>query len=139
MNPVVKYTLARFGLFILVAAVLIAVPVPIHLLIKLALAIVISAALSLFLLRGLRDQVMAHWAGVAAERAARKERLRAALAGDDEPSQDGDERTPHQGSAGSSGGARKRPGVAAAPEAAGSSSGGEVVESKTREPLEKPR
>lgn len=91
MNPMMKYTLARLGIFLAVSFLLVALPLPIHLYLRLAIAVLISAVLSWFLLRGLRDQVTAHVSGVIERRAAEKERLRTALAGEDErqPRSDG--------------------------------------------------
>ena len=85
MSPMMKYSFARIGLFVAVAAILAVVPVGINILVKLMIAVVVSAALSWFLLRGLRDQVAGQLGAAAQQRAAEKERLRAALAGDDEP------------------------------------------------------
>jgi predicted Kef-type K+ transport protein len=85
MNPMVKYSLARLGMFVLAAALVIVVPIQVNLLIKLGAAIIISAALSFFLLRGLREQVAEQLAEAAARRAASKQELRAALAGEPEP------------------------------------------------------
>ena len=59
MNPMLKYTLARIGLFVGVAAVLLLIPVQLNLFIKLGVAVVVSAVLAFFLLRGLREQVAA--------------------------------------------------------------------------------
>ena len=84
MNPMLKYTLARIGLFVAVAAVLVVIPVPLHILIKLAVAVVISAVLALFLLKGMRDDVAHQLAGAQQRRAAEKERLRSALGGDEQ-------------------------------------------------------
>jgi hypothetical protein len=84
MNPMLKYTLARIGLFVAVAAILVVIPVPLHILIKLAIAVLVSALLSLFLLKGLRDDVARQLAGAQQRRAAEKERLRSALAGDEQ-------------------------------------------------------
>lgn len=83
MNPVVKYTLARVGLFVAVSAVLLVLPIPIHVLLKLMIAVLLSAGLAFVLLRGAREDVAAHLARVAEQRAVRRERLRAALAGED--------------------------------------------------------
>lgn len=83
MNPLLKYTLARLGLFVVAAAVLVVLPIPIHLTLRLGIAVLISAALSFFLLRGLRDEVAVHLTGAAKRRAERKEELRSALSGDD--------------------------------------------------------
>src|SRR5436305_2063559 len=60
-----KYTLARLLLFVVVAAVLIAIPVHINPLIKLMIAVIVSALLALFLLRGMRDEVANQMAGAA--------------------------------------------------------------------------
>jgi predicted Kef-type K+ transport protein len=83
MSPVVKYTLARVGLFAAVFAALL--PVDLDIFIKLLIALVASAGFSFILLRGLRDQVANQMASAAERRKAEKDRLRAALAGDDEP------------------------------------------------------
>ncbi|SDZ36623.1 Protein of unknown function [Micromonospora pattaloongensis] len=83
MSPAVKYTLARIGLFVVVLVAL--WPTPLDLLIKLMLAVVFSAAVSFFFLRGLRDQMAQQLAEAAERRRAEKERLRSALAGDDQP------------------------------------------------------
>jgi uncharacterized protein DUF4229 len=84
MNPMIKYTLARLGLFAATAAVLIAIPMPVDVLIRLAVAVLISAVLSFVLLRGLRDQMAHEVAGRMEKRNEAKQRLRAALAGEDE-------------------------------------------------------
>jgi mannitol-specific phosphotransferase system IIBC component len=88
MNPVLKYTLGRLGL--LLAVLLALVPVPrVDLLIKLLVALVVSFVLSWFLLRGWRDEMSESLAGAMARRRERRERLRAALAGEDEPRPEG--------------------------------------------------
>jgi Protein of unknown function (DUF4229) len=84
MSPMIKYSFARIGLFVVVAAVLAVAPVPINFLVKLMIAVLVSAVLALFLLRGIRDQVAAQLSGAASRRAQEKEQLRAALAGDDD-------------------------------------------------------
>ena len=84
MNPVVKYTLARIGLF--VAAVLVLWPLPQPgLMVKLLVALTVSFVLSWFLLRRWRDEFATYLAARAERRRAERERLRAALAGDDDP------------------------------------------------------
>jgi hypothetical protein len=81
VNPAVKYTLARLGLF---AAVLLALwPVSLDILLKLAIAVLFSAALSWFLLRRMRDEVTGQVEGAMAKRKADREKLRAALAGEE--------------------------------------------------------
>ncbi|MBB5829445.1 DUF4229 domain-containing protein [Micromonospora carbonacea] len=82
MSAAVKYTLGRIGLFVVVVAAL--WPVDLNIFLKLMLALAFSAALSFFLLRGWRDEMAGEMAGAAERRRAEKERLRSALAGDDE-------------------------------------------------------
>jgi len=83
-SPVVKYTLGRIGLFAL--AVLVLWPVPsLSLPVKLLVALVVSFGLSWFLLRRWRDELSTSVADRVERRRNEKQRLRAALAGDDEP------------------------------------------------------
>jgi hypothetical protein len=85
MSPVVKYTLARLGLFVACAVVAVfALPRDLNPLLKLLIALVVSAAGSFFLLRGMRDEVASHLSTSSDRRAQEKERLRAALSGEDE-------------------------------------------------------
>jgi hypothetical protein len=93
MSPVLRYTLARLGLFAVAAAVLLALPIGLDWLLRLAIAVLISAAASYLLLRGMRDQVAVQVAGVAERRAERRRRLHAALAGEDHPEPTDAERT----------------------------------------------
>lgn len=86
MSPVIKYTLARVGLFAAVFAALL--PIDLDIFIKLLIALVASAGFSFILLRGLRDRVANQMASAAERRKAEKDRLRAALSGDDEPKRD---------------------------------------------------
>ena len=89
MNPILKYTLARLGLFVAsVVLVFLIVPGSVNPLLKLLIALVISAAGSFFLLRRWRDDVAGQLATGAARRQGEKERLRSALAGEDEPPTD---------------------------------------------------
>ncbi|SCE82760.1 DUF4229 domain-containing protein [Micromonospora mirobrigensis] len=83
MSAAVKYTLGRIGLFVVVLAALWFVEMNIFL--RLMLALVFSAALSFFLLKGWRDEMAGEMAEAAVRRRADKERLRSALAGDDQP------------------------------------------------------
>ncbi|MEQ4304835.1 DUF4229 domain-containing protein [Plantactinospora sp. B6F1] len=83
MSPAVKYTLGRIGLFLAVALAL--WPVEMNIFLKLMLAVAFSAALAFFLLRGWRDEMAQQLATAAEKRRAERERLRAALAGDDQP------------------------------------------------------
>jgi hypothetical protein len=85
MNPILKYTLARFGLFAASAVlVFLVVPTSVNPLLKLLIALLISAAGSFFLLRRWRDDVAGQLAAGATRRQVEKERLRSALAGEDE-------------------------------------------------------
>ncbi|MEV6366420.1 DUF4229 domain-containing protein [Micromonospora sp. WP24] len=85
MSAAVKYTLGRLGLFVVVLAALWLVDINVFL--KLMLALVFSAALSFFLLKGWRDEMAEEMAGASQRRREEKERLRSALAGEDEPSE----------------------------------------------------
>ncbi|MGI5525001.1 DUF4229 domain-containing protein [Micromonospora sp. CA-259024] len=85
MSAALKYTLGRIGLFVAVLAGLWLVDMNVFL--KLMLALVFSAALSFFLLRGWRDEMAEEMAGAAERRRSEKERLRSALAGDDQPTE----------------------------------------------------
>ncbi|KOX15163.1 hypothetical protein ADK66_02640 [Micromonospora sp. NRRL B-16802] len=76
--------MGRLGLFVAVLAGLWFVDMDIFL--KLILALAFSAALSFFLLRGFRDEMAQEMAEAAERRRTEKERLRSALAGDDQPS-----------------------------------------------------
>lgn len=83
-SPVVKYTLGRIGLFALVALVLWPVP-SLSLPVKLLVALLVSFGLSWFLLRRWRDELSATVADRVERRRDEKERLRSALAGEDQP------------------------------------------------------
>jgi hypothetical protein len=83
MSPAVKYTLGRIGLFVVVVLAL--WPIDINIFLKLMIAVIFSAALSFFLMRGWRDEMAQQIATAAERRRSEKERLRSALAGDDQP------------------------------------------------------
>jgi hypothetical protein len=83
VSPAIKYTLGRIGLF--VAAALALWPVDLNIFIKLMLAVVFSAAMSFFLLKKWRDEMTDQLTAAAQRRRADKDRLRSALAGDDQP------------------------------------------------------
>lgn len=87
MSAAVKYTLGRIGLFVGVLAALWFVEM--NMFLRLMLALVFSAALSFFLLKGWRDEMAGEMAEASERRRAEKERLRSALAGDDQPAADG--------------------------------------------------
>lgn len=82
MSAAVKYTLGRIGLFVGVLAALWFVEM--NMFLRLLLALVFSAALSFFLLRGWRDEMAGEMAEASERRRAEKDRLRSALAGDDQ-------------------------------------------------------
>lgn len=84
MNPVVKYTLGRLGLFALCALVFLAIPVPVNLFIKLMGALLASIALQFVVLRTWRLEMTSYVDQAMARRRAEREKLRAALAGEDE-------------------------------------------------------
>jgi len=92
MSSAMKYTLGRIGLF--VAAFVALLPVNIDIFLKLMLALIFSATLSFFFLRGLRDEMAYEMAQSAERRKAEKERLRSALAGEDETTDGKDSGTP---------------------------------------------
>lgn len=84
MTPTVKFTLARVGLFAVVALVL--WPTPLDPLVKLMIALVVSTVLQFFVLKRWRAEMIDHIDKSVARRREGKERLRAALAGEeDEP------------------------------------------------------
>ncbi|MFI7210622.1 DUF4229 domain-containing protein [Micromonospora maritima] len=82
MSAAVKYTLGRIGLFVAVLAALWFVDM--NMFLRLMLALVFSAALSFFLLKGWRDEMAGEMADASERRRAEKDRLRSALAGDDQ-------------------------------------------------------
>jgi len=84
MTPMVKFTLGRVGLFVLISLAL--WPVPIDLLLKLMIAIIASFGLQFVVLRKWRAEMIGQVDQVASRRRAEKEKLRAALSGEDEPS-----------------------------------------------------
>ena len=86
MSPAVKYTLGRIGLFAAVALAL--WPVDMNVFLKLMVAVIFSAALAYFLLRTWRDEMAEQLGRASQRRRAEKERLRSALAGEDQPPKD---------------------------------------------------
>jgi hypothetical protein len=79
----IKYTAGRIGLFAAFFAALWFVDLDIFL--KLIVALLLSAVASFFLLGRARDSMAADLADRADRRKAERQRLRAALAGEDEP------------------------------------------------------
>jgi hypothetical protein len=81
MPPAVKFTLGRVGLFVVVAALL--WPAPIDLLLKLMIALLVSFALSFVVLRRWRSELIGQVDASVAKRRSERDRLRAALSGED--------------------------------------------------------
>ncbi|MBQ1069025.1 MULTISPECIES: DUF4229 domain-containing protein [Micromonospora] len=90
MSAALKYTLGRIGLFVVVLAALWFVDM--NMFLRLMLALIFSATLSFFLLKGLRDQMAGEMAEAAERRRLEKDRLRSALAGEDQAEADGERR-----------------------------------------------
>ena len=88
MSPAVKYTLGRFGLFLVVLVLLL--PVPLNLFVKAMIALVASAGFSYFLLAKWRNEMAEQLGSLAQRRREEKQRLRAALAGDETAAAAGD-------------------------------------------------
>ncbi|MCZ7426244.1 DUF4229 domain-containing protein [Micromonospora sp. WMMA1949] len=90
MSAALKYTLGRIGLFVAVLAALWFVDM--NMFLRLMLALIFSATLSFFLLKGLRDQMAGEMAEAAERRRVEKDRLRSALAGEDQAEPDAERR-----------------------------------------------
>jgi hypothetical protein len=88
MSPAAKYTLGRIGLF--AGAFVLLLPVPLNPLVKAMIALLVSAAFSYFLLAKWRNEMAEQLGTVAERRQAEKDRLRAALAGDESAAAAGD-------------------------------------------------
>jgi cobalamin synthase len=88
VSPAVKYTLGRFGLFLVVLVLLL--PVPLNFLVKAMIALLASAVLAYFLLARWRNEMAEQLGSVAQRRREEKQRLRAALAGDETAAAAGD-------------------------------------------------
>ncbi|GIE98192.1 DUF4229 domain-containing protein [Paractinoplanes rishiriensis] len=88
MSPYLKYTLGRLALFVIVFVLL--QPLPLNILVSAMVALLISAVLSYFLLARWRNEMSDRLAASASRRSAEKERLRAALAGDEDAVAAGD-------------------------------------------------
>lgn len=84
MSPVLRYTLLRFGLLLLVFLVLLPIPA-LSVLVKAMLALVITMPLAWFLLCRWREESASAMAEAVARRREQREQLRAALAGEDGP------------------------------------------------------
>ena len=86
--PATKFTLGRIGLFAILFVILLAVPMPMSrdagLLVRLMIAAVVSAVASWFLLARWRNEMASTLETSMSKRRVEKEKLRAALAGDDD-------------------------------------------------------
>lgn len=91
MSPAVKYSLGRLGIFLVLWAA--SMPLPLNFLVKAMIALLVSAVLSYFLLAEWRNQMGEQLASASSRRSAEKERLRAALAGDEDAALAGDRAT----------------------------------------------
>ena len=86
MSPAVKYTFGRLVLFLVCAFLAFGVlPRDLNDFLKLLVALLVSLPLSYFLLRNWRDQMAERIVTGRERRHEEKQRLRAALAGEDEP------------------------------------------------------
>jgi hypothetical protein len=92
LSPAIKYTLGRLGVFVVVLAILL--PVPLNFLVKAMIALVASAAFAYFLLAKWRNEMAEQLGSVQQRRQAEKNRLRAALAGDEAAAAAGDRAPP---------------------------------------------
>lgn len=88
--PATRYTLGRIGLFVVAFAVV--WPIPIDLFLRLLIAFAISGVGSWFLLSRSRNEMGATIEKSLGARKQKKERLRAALAGDDDQTGTADRR-----------------------------------------------
>jgi hypothetical protein len=88
MGPAAKFTLGRLGIFLAVLVLLL--PVPLNFLVKVMIALVVSAAFSYFLLAKWREEMAERLGAAQQRRQAERNRLRAALAGDDAAAAAGD-------------------------------------------------
>lgn len=84
MSPTLKYSLGRIGIFVAVMIpVLVLVPLD-SLPLKLMIGIVLSAVVAFFALRRWRDELAQQLTDSARRRQAEQQRLRSALAGEDD-------------------------------------------------------
>lgn len=88
MSPAFKYSYGRLGLFAVAFALLF--PFPLNILVKAMIALIVSAVSSYFVLAKWRNEMGEQLSTIASRRSAEKERLRAALAGDEDAAAAGD-------------------------------------------------
>lgn len=89
LSPAVKYTLARVGMFVVLALAL--APLHLDLLLRLMIALLVTAVASWFLLARWRNEMADTIGASMAARKQEKDRLRSALAGDDDRSGTGED------------------------------------------------
>jgi hypothetical protein len=94
MNPMMKYTLGRVGLFVILAVVLLVLPIPLDFFLRLLIALVVSMALQFVVLRKWRAEMIDYVDGAMSRRRDEKAKLRAALSGDDVQDEDSDQAQP---------------------------------------------
>jgi len=82
VSPAIKYTLARVGMFVVVAAALL--PFGLNPFLAMMIALLVTLPLSYFVLRRWRDQMAEHIDESMRARKEEKQRLRAALSGEDD-------------------------------------------------------
>ncbi|HEY3504834.1 MAG TPA: DUF4229 domain-containing protein [Actinocatenispora sp.] len=82
MSPAIKYTLGRVGLFVVIAAALL--PFHLNLFLNLMIALLVSMPLSYFVLKRWREQMAEKIDDSLQKRKDEKQKLRAALSGDDD-------------------------------------------------------
>jgi hypothetical protein len=82
VNPVLKYTLGRLGIFVAIALPAMFLLTSLDVLVRLMIALVVSAIVSYFALRRWREEVSQRIAESARRRTEDRERLRDALAGE---------------------------------------------------------
>jgi hypothetical protein len=90
VNPMLKYTLGRLGIFVACGLPAMFLLTSLDPLVRLMIALVVSAGISYFALRRWRDEVSQRLADNARRRTDERERLRGALAGDGPDNGDGE-------------------------------------------------
>jgi positive regulator of sigma E activity len=84
MSPAIKYTLARVGMFV-VLTVLLRLVFQLDLFLAMVIALCVTAVLAYFVLRKWRDEMAVTIEKSMSQRKQEKQRLRAALSGEEEP------------------------------------------------------
>jgi hypothetical protein len=84
MTPGLRYALGRLGIFVVCAVPAVFLLQGLNLFLRLMLALIVSAVLSFGLLRRWRDEVAEQMSANSRRRSDQKQKLRSALAGDDD-------------------------------------------------------